>query len=46
MAEETKTVNFEMSLTKTHKEYFEPGRLNGVLLRWHVDPSYLYIISL
>ena len=40
--ERKKTPNFEMQLTKAHKNYFEPGSLNGVFLRGHVDPSYLY----
>ena len=44
--EKNKTSDFEMWLTKAHKKFFEPGRLNGVFLRGHVDPSYLYLISL
>ena len=44
--EKNKTSDFEMWLTKAHKKLFEPGRLNGVFLRGHVDPSYLYLISL
>ena len=41
-----KTLNFEILLTRAHKKYFEPGRLNSFFLRGHIDPSYLYLISL
>ena len=40
-----KNPNFEMCLTKTHKNHFEPGRINGVFLRGHIDPSYIPVCS-
>ena len=33
------------NVVKCHKKNFEPGPLHGVLLKGHIDPSYLYIVS-
>ena len=37
--EKNKTPNFETELTKTHNNYFEPGRWNGILLRGRFRPK-------
>ena len=45
--EKNKTPHFEMQLTKiTKKVHLESRRLNDVVLRGHVDASYLYIVYL
>ena len=45
--EKNKTPHFEMQLTKiTKKVHLESRRLNDVVLRGHVDTSYLYIVYL